>query len=309
MDHLVLGAGGYLGTALVALLAARGERVVAVGRAFPEAPGPAGVERLACDLYALPRSDLDALIARAPIIHHLAWSSLPAAAEADVPGDHAGNVGFMVRLLEAVRRTDGRLIFSSSGGTVYGRGAGAAALTEDAALRPIGAYGAAKAAAEVYAGLFRDGYGCDIRIARLSNPYGGGQQPGRLQGALSRFAAQAVAGEEIEIWGDGSVVRDYLHVSDAVAGLAALAQVDRARLGDDAVFNIASGRGASLNELVGLLQANLGAPVRVRYREGRRLDVPRSVLDVGRARRLLDWAPRLSLEQGVMRLLAEISSG
>ena len=304
-DDLVLGGSGFLGSALAGAVAARGRSVVAVGRRTPDAVA-SGIRWIARDLHRLSQDDLYALVADAEVVHHLAWSNLPAQAEADPCADQAANVGFTVRLLAAVQRSGSRLVFVSSGGTVYGP-SGGQRLREDHPLRPVSAYGAAKAAAEVYAGLFNDAYGCDVRIARLANPFGHGQGSDRLQGALSRFARQALAGRELEIWGDGEVVRDYLHVDDAVAGLQALAYAERSSLGARPVFNIGSGQGASLNQLVDLLSARLRRPVAVLRREGRKLDVPHNVLCIQAAADRLDWRPGLTLEQGVDRMLDQLA--
>jgi UDP-glucose 4-epimerase len=101
----------------------------------------------------------------------------------------------------------------------------------------------------------------------------------------------------VEIWGDGSVVRDYLYVSDAVEGILAAHRQE----GPTGLYNIASGRGTSLNELVEAIRRVTGRTFEVHYRGGRAFDVPANVLDVSRAERELGWRPAVPLEEGLRR--------
>lgn len=290
--HLVTGAAGFIGRHLVRALEQAGEAVTPLGRAQ------------AGDLFRLDEAGLARLIAGHDVVHHLAWSTIPQTSEADPAADLGDNIPLFVRVLRAARSEDARVVFASSGGTVYGRGTGAS-FREDDPLRPVGAHGAGKAAAELYARAALAA-GADVRIARLANPYGAGQATSRMQGAASRFAAQALAGERIEIWGDGSVVRDYVHVADAVDGLVRLAAADRNALGPDPVVNLGSGVGTSLAELVVRIGEAVGRTAQVAHRRARAFDVPANVLDVARAAERLGWRPRLTLACGLARMTADL---
>ena len=295
--HLVIGAGGFIGRHLAHALAGAGVEVTRAGR------GVGGEwDR---DLASARDADLVRLVAGHAVVTHLAWSTVPQTSEADPAADLAGNVGLFLRILRAAGASGARVVFVSSGGTVYGRG-GAARFGEDHPLRPIGAHGAGKAAAELYAHAFRQGHKLDVRIARLSNPFGAGQGGARLQGAVSRFVATALRGETIEIWGDGGVVRDYLHIADAVAGLIRLGEVERDALGPDPVFNLGGGVGTSLTEVVGLIGAAIGRAPDVRHLPGRAFDVPRNVLDIARAADRLGWRPRLTVREGIARMITDL---
>jgi UDP-glucose 4-epimerase len=241
-------------------------------------------------------------------VHHYAWSSIPETANTDPVGDLHTNVQSTLLLLEAMRRRGGgRLVFTSSGGTVYGR-IKSLPVGEEHALAPISLYGAAKVAVEQYLGVYRYTHGIDCRIARLSNPFGIGQRVERNQGAATIFMHRALAGEPIRIYGDGETVRDYIHVSDVVTGLLA---VSSAQLGPDSpfVYNLASGRGTSLNGIVAALVRCLGRKIAVEHLPGRGYDVPISVLNVERAWRELNWAPRLSFADGLQLVLNDYVSG
>ena len=120
-------------------------------------------------------ADWDRLVADADVVHHYAWSSIPASANGNPGGDLQINVGSTIDLLDALRRRGGgRVIFSSSGGTVYGK-LNETPVREDHAVAPITAYGASKATAEIYLSLYRALHGLDCRIARVANPYGAGK--------------------------------------------------------------------------------------------------------------------------------------
>jgi UDP-glucose 4-epimerase len=279
--------------------------VLVAGRSPPPAYGAP----IAFQPLDLATADWDALIADWAVIHHYAWDSVPETAHADPIADVELNVLPSLRLLEAARRRGGRrIIFASSGGTVYGRAARTPA-HEDDPLRPTTAYGAAKLTVEAYLRVHHLAGRIDGRVARLANPYGLGQNPARRQGVVSTFVRQAVAGETLRIWGDGEVVRDYLHVSDAAEALLALALLDTHTLVDLPVVNIGSGRGHSLNAVVAVLQSVLGRSIAVERSAGRPFDASVNVLDIARARALLGWVPRLSLEQGVRLMIGDLATG
>ena len=302
--HIILGGGGFLGRHLAAGLIGENHKVLVVDRAFFAAPAT-GVAVCVADVLAMSAGDLADLIAGFDVVHHLVWSTVPAVADAEPERDVSENLGFMLRLLAAVRSLGIRIVFTSSGGTVYGVN-NVDALDEGHALSPIGVYGASKAAAEFYANVFRQSHGVDVRIARLSNPYGTGQSTSSLQGAVSRFVVQAMAREPIQIWGTGEVVRDFIHIQDTVHGLMRFAEVERGMLADGATLNIGSGSGHSLNDLIGLLGEIFGTSIETHYYPGRAFDVPRNVLDIDRARRTLSWTPRILLRDGIKRMRDEL---
>ena len=305
--HLILGGAGFIGRAVAVQLARAGQPVVLADRRPPEGPLPQDVAaRIAFRPFDLAQADWDALIAGAAVVHHYAWTSIPASANADPGRDLQENVLPTIALLDAMRRLGGaapRLVFASSGGTVYGR-LRQVPVPEHHALFPLTAYGAGKVAAEAYLTQYRQMHGLDCRIARVANPFGAGQNVARGQGAVTTFLDRALRGLPIEIWGDGAVTRDYIHVSDAAAGLRALAAAPSV---DDAwVFNIGSGRGLDLNTIVAGLEAALERPLVVHRGPARPYDVPISVLDVSLARERLGWTARLSFTEGLAHTMREL---
>ncbi len=305
--HLILGGSGFIGRHVALLLARAGHRVTLADRAplVPDLPRDAA-ERIGGLLLELGSADWDTVVADADVVHHYAWGSIPASANANPGGDLMTNVGATIGLLDALhRRGEGRVVFSSSGGTVYGK-LHETPVQESHAVAPITAYGAGKATAEVYFGLYRAMHGLDCRIARIANPYGAGQDLSRGQGAVTTFLHHALTGQPITIWGTGEVVRDYIHIADAAACLVRLATAPRH---EEFVFNVGSGMGVSLNDIVAELEHRLGRRLDVSRTKTRAFDVPVSVLAIGRARDVLGWSPGLSFADGIARTLADLRRG
>ncbi len=310
--HLILGGCGFIGRHVAMALHRRGDTVIL---ADVIDPSPSLLARLPVEARRIEAGspNWESLMNGVDVVHHYAWTTVPSSADADPVADLDANLRETVRLLEVLRRRrlrDGsttKLIFASSGGTVYGPLANVPA-QEDNAFRPINAYGASKAAAEIYFGYYRKAHGIDCRIARISNPYGAGQNPAKRQGAASTFLFHALDGKTISIWGDGEVVRDYIHIADLAAALVALSDVSADSLVDDMapVFNIGSGEGISLNAILDVLRVHLSLNPVVDYQPARSFDVPVSVLDISKARQVLNWQPQLSFVSGYTRMLADV---
>jgi UDP-glucose 4-epimerase len=304
-SHVVVGGCGFLGRHVVKELVERGDEVSVVDVVeFPA--GSLTTKATILDLSRASAREFDELIGAAEIVHHYAWTTIPSTANDDPLIDLQANLATTIGLLDAMkRRGGGRIVFASSGGTVYGR-LHTIPVPECHALEPIVAYGASKVTAEKYLQLYRYLYGIDARIARISNPYGAGQNPDQRQGVATTFVHRALAGDTIEIWGNGEVVRDFIYIADAVSGLIALADAARFADGNPPVFNIGSGQGTSLAEIIALIRSELGRPLRIVNKPARVFDVPVSVLDIGKAHRDLGWAPRVSLQLGIAYMVGDL---
>lgn len=309
--HLIIGGGGFVGRHVALVLARRGHHVVIANRTPPRCVFPVDIrDRITWTQFNMTEPNgWEALIDGAQVVHHYAWTTIPATANADPEGDLSVNVASTLSLLEALRRrtTPPSLIFASSGGTVYGK-LQHIPVRENHPLEPITAYGASKAAIELYCGYYRAIHEIDCRVIRLANPFGAGQDFARGQGAVTTFLNNALTGEPITIWGDGETVRDYIHISDAAAGIVALALAPR-MLNGPWTFNIASGQGVSLNKIVTELETQFNCKLDVRREAGRTFDVPVSVLDVTLAHTQLGWSPRLSFSEGIARTIEDLERG
>ena len=296
--YLVTGATGFIGKALVARLQAAGHTV----RCAVRHPTTLKNE-VCCGLDADVTQWVEALQDVAGVFH-LAWSTIPSTAHVNPVSDLEINVSGTMHLLDAIRQSaDIPLVFSSSGGTVYGK-PDRVPIPEAHPLRPLSIYGASKSAAESYALAYRREFGVDARVARISNPYGPGQNVNGQQGAASVFAWRTLNRLPIEIWGDGLVVRDYLYIEDTVDALCRVMDTPRAVFDDEhAVLNIGSGIGISLNQILVTIEQLSGIKPIVTYKATRNFDVPTNILDISTAQRMLDWTPRTEFSSGMADML------
>lgn len=294
MRCLVVGGNGFIGGHLVWRLVEAGHEVKVYDRSTARfRPAPEEAEYVEGELgnYGLLREAVEGV----EVAYHLVSTTLPKTSNDDPVYDVRSNLVDTLQLLEAcVDAGVRKVVFASSGGTVYGPPRNIP-ITEDHPTDPISSYGITKLAVEKYLGLFHHLHGLDYAALRISNPYGPYQNPEGQQGAISVFLSRIRTNRPITIWGDGSVVRDYLYVSDLVDALELSATTETS----DKVMNIGSGVGASLNELIEVMSEVVGEKPTVEYLPARRLDVPVSVLDVGRASRELGWKPETGLPEGL----------
>ncbi|KQV44866.1 NAD-dependent epimerase/dehydratase family protein [Duganella sp. Root336D2] len=289
----VLGAGGFIGTNLCRALAEQGAKVRAFGRrqSFPEALH--GCDWLPGDFTD--STSVAAAVSECEVVFHLVNATTPASANVDKLADLNANVASTLRLLEACRETGvSRVVFVSSGGTVYGI-PDLVPTPETARTNPITAYGISKLAIEKYLGLYEYLYGLQYRVLRVANPFGPYQTALKNQGVIAAFLRGALSGKPIEMWGDGSVTRDYIYVDDVVESLMLAAYHE----GLGRIFNIGSGEGRTLNDIVGSIDRLLGEKIPVDHRPGRPVDVPVSILDTSFAASDLGWRPHTTFEAGL----------
>lgn len=311
MNHsklcLVLGGRGFIGSHLVDALLAAGHRVRCFDRPNVK---PLGEDFLAnanfASSFQLVEGDLssDSDIAHAlegcDVCFHLISTTLPQSSNADPVFDVESNLVGTLRLLKrAVEAKVDKVVFASSGGTVYGVPQ-SVPIDETHPTDPICSYGIAKLAIEKYLRLFHELHGLNYTVLRLANPFGERQRINASQGAVAVFVGKALRGETIDIWGDGTVVRDYIYIADVVAALLTAMTHDNA----GGVFNIGSGRGLSLNDILDAIESVTGRPTQRNYLAGRAFDVPVNYLSIERARQRLDWTPAFSFEEGLHRFIA-----
>jgi len=303
--HLVMGGGGFLGRHLARALAARGDQVVVVDVAATTSFDNL-VQSYVLDMSNAQAADYDKLVEDMDVVHHCAWSTIPESANKDPASDLRVNLGMTLGVLDALkRRGGGRIVFCSSGGTVYGP-LTKTPVSEDHPLDPITAYGVSKLAAEKYLQLYRTLHGVDARIARIANPYGAGQNPKKPQGVVGTVVRRALARQVIEVWGDGSLVRDFIHIGDVVAALLALCDFAAEPQAPIPLFNFGSGVGCTVNTVLAHVESAVGEPLKILRLPGRAFDVPASILDIQRAKRVLDWAPRIKLVEGIAQMATDL---
>lgn len=297
MRVLVTGGNGFIGMHCVDALHAAGWQVRVLDL-FERRFGalPAGVEYIKGDLsndYTV----REALVGVDQVLH-LAWASIHEVATRDPLTDIVANLIPSVRLInEAHLAGVQRFIFLSSGGTVYGP-AQYLPIDENHPTNPISAYGITKLAVEKYLSLYYQLHGLEYFILRPSVPYGPGQDPRRRQGAINVFLYRLAQNLPIEIWGDGSIVRDYFYIDDLSAALSAVMTIP---ITTSRIFNLGGGKGYTLHELLVVLQEATGKKALVQYMPARQFDVPELILDITLAKKNLSWTPETPLHSGVMR--------
>jgi UDP-glucose 4-epimerase len=289
---LVTGGAGFIGSHVVEALVARGDEVVVLDdlSSGKRENLPEGIELVEGDIRE-PQLELLERI-KPTVCFHLA-------AQADVrvsvarPEHDAGiNVIGTINMLEAAREQGTQIVFSSTGGAIYGECDGPA--TEDAPRRPLAPYGTSKLAGEEYLATYNRLHGTKHVTLRYGNAYGPRQDPHGEAGVVAIFFNRLLSGEQPKIFGDGSQTRDYVYVADVVrATLAAAGH-------DGGVFNVGTGRETSVVELYDLSRRVAGKEdVEAELAPARPGELQRSVLDISRAVDELGWRPEHSLEDGL----------
>lgn len=296
---LVIGGAGFIGSHLCDALLADGHAVRVFDRIgvpkYRNFAANEGIEWIEGDCTS--SADIEHAVAGCQIVFHLVSTTLPKSSNDDPIYDVESNVVGTLRLLDSAKRAGvEKVVFVSSGGTVYGIPK-TVPIKESHPTDPVSSYGIGKLAIEKYLSLYHVLHGLEYTVLRVANPYGERQRAVASQGAVAVFMHRALRGEAIEIWGDGSVVRDYIHVSDVVDALRKAAfHQGRARL-----FNIGSGQGKSLNDILDAMETLLQRPVARNYFAGRAFDVPANVLDIESARMHLGWSPQVAFGDGLAR--------
>lgn len=285
----ISGGAGFLGQHVSRAILNAGHEVVN----FDLSPSPvAGVQNHIASVFA-PTLD-EALFEGVDALIHLAWIGKPGSPDVSFEGDANQNVVGSLRMVEVAKRAGVKaVVFASSGGTVYGAEAKACSVESDP-LAPINAYGAGKAAFEAYLNAWGRAHCVRTVTLRIANPYGPGQLPDRGQGFVANAVARALDGQTLQIWGDGKVVRDYVYITD-VAGAFVSALTSE----EGGVFNIGSGIGWSLNEIVEVVNQRLGTTIATEHRPGRAIDVPVNVLNSQKAASQLGWGGPRPLNAGI----------
>lgn len=297
MHCLVLGGAGFIGSHIVDALVARGHRVRIFDlpnistQNLQQSRGSA--EILGGDFNNV--NDLSPALDGIDVVVHLVGTTLPGPSNENPAYDVESNViGTLNLLKQAVAKKVQKIIFASSGGTVYGI-PHSIPIPETHETNPVCSYGITKLTIEKYLALFYHLYHLDYTILRLANPYGLRQRIDSVQGAVAVFLGKTLLRQPINIWGDGSVARDYFYISDLVNAFMRVIESEAA----SKIYNIAGGQARSLNDIVSVIHEVTGLQPVVRYTPGRTLDVPVNCLDIRLAQKELGWQPEISWKEGI----------
>ncbi len=285
---LILGGSGFIGTNLALRLAGLGAIVSRFGRddKFPDGlENTRWIKGEFSDSLAIEKA-----VADQDFVFHCISETVPGNSNDNILADLVSNVQNTLKLLSLCRdKAAKKLVFLSSGGTVYGN-SGMQSATELSPTNPLSAYGVSKLTIEKYLGLYNHLYGLDYRVVRVSNPFGRFQRAYRQQGLIAAILERVHRGLPVEIWGDGSIVRDYIPVDDLIDGILAVSGYE----GEHRIFNVGSGIGRSANDVIASLERVLGREIKQTHTAARAADVPYNVLDISLIESELGWRPTRS---------------
>lgn len=299
MKCVIFGGGGFIGSAIADRLLRDGHnlRIFERPRVEPYRKFVDGeqVEWVTGDLQSV--HDVGVAIEGADVVLHLVSTTLPKSSNDDPIYDVQSNLVATLQMLDLmVARNVRRIIFISSGGTVYGPPE-KLPVDEGHPTRPQISYGIVKLAIEKYLLMYQRLHGIHTTILRVANPFGERQRVETAQGAVGVFLHRALTGQPIQIWGNGETVRDYIYINDVADAFAAALSY----AGTESVFNVSSGAGLSLNSLVANIEQVLGTAVERQYLPERLIDVPVNVLSNRLALEEMGWSPKVSFSDGLAK--------
>jgi len=293
MRVLLIGGNGFIGSHLIDefLREHYSVRVFDVAHERFRAPNKEVDYRISSlnDIPALYEAMMDT-----DIVLHLASTSVPSTSNVDIVNDIQNNLITSVNILNiAVRQKIKKFIYFSSGGAVYGNPE-FLPIAESHTQNPISSYGILKATVEQYIKLYHNRHGLEYLILRPSNPYGPRQGHFVAQGVISTFLRKSAANDSLQVFGDGNTKKDYIYIDDFVKIVSVLIKFNKSD-----VYNIGSGSGASLNEILEKINKITGKDNRVDYISEKQYDVKNFILDISRLKNIIPEFEFTDIENGI----------
>lgn len=294
MNVLLIGGNGFIGSHLLDGLLNRNHKVRVFDIAHEKFREPnSKVDYRLSNINSIP--DLYEAMMGIDIIFHLASTTVPSTSSIDIIADVNNNVISTLNILNlAARQGIKKFVYFSSGGAIYGN-SDFLPLTEEDHKNPVSSYGIIKATIEQYIKLYNKQNNLEYLIVRPSNPYGPRQGHFIAQGVIATFLRKAKNDEPFLIYGDGTSKKDYIFISDFIEMMLQLVETD-----SQGIFNIGSGHGTSLNEIIAVINKITNKANKVIYSESKNYDVNNFVLDISKIKSKLDREIELtSLEDGI----------
>ena len=296
---VVTGGAGFIGSHLVERLISEGYEILIIdnlvnGSKRVDLVGSLGADLDTTDISAPEVGDVIAAFAP-KVVFHLAAQMDVRRSVADPVYDATVNILGTLRVLEAAAEVKARVVFSASGGCMYGdQDPSVFPISEEIQGRPDSPYGISKKIVEDYLRFYASTHNLEFVSLALGNVYGPRQDPAGEAGVVAIFGEKLISGETCTIYGDGKQTRDYVFVGDVVD---AFLKASRAAEGE--TVNIATGEETSVNDLFGLMASIADANAQVDYLPARPGELQRNCLNIAKAKTALDWEPKTSLEQGL----------
>lgn len=242
-------------------------------------------------------TDYESILQGADVVYHLVSTTIPATSNQKMAKELESNIIVTANILDAcVRCNVKKVVFISSGGAIYGKNV-LCPISEDAELDPITSYGLQKLAIEKMLYIYNLSYGLDYKIVRLANPYGPYQRPNSGLGVITTFVYRALRGESIEVFGDGTVIRDYIYVDDAIQAIVNIASKDSKYN----IYNVGSGKGTDINTILKKIKTFVNCDAKIKRVASRAVDVPINFLDIERYEKEFGTLTNITLDEGIER--------
>lgn len=294
MKILVLGGQGFIGHNLCLKLKEEGHDVSIFNNFLDESKIIENCNYIIGDFFKIDEYEKD--FNNVDIVYHLISTSNPGTSNDDIIKDIEGNVVNTIKVLNnCVKNNIKKVIFVSSGGTVYGIPE-ELPIKEEAKTDPICSYGITKLMIEKYLSLYNHLYNLDYSVIRLANPYGPFHVSNN-QGLINVYLNKIINNESIEIWGNGEIGRDYIYIDDVTEALY-LAMIKDQK---DKIINIGSEKSTTINDIIKIISETLEIEPNIIYKESRNVDVPINTLDITRAREELSWYPKTDMKDGILK--------
>lgn len=301
MNITVLGAAGFIGTNLIKFLERDiNNQILAVDEdlRYFNACGFDDKVKIVERSFSKEAGFVD-LLEGQDVVYHLISTNNPTSSNKNIGADIADNVLITIDVLEAcVKNGVRKIIFISSGGTVYGDQV-PIPIHESCETNPINTYGIQKLTIEKILYLYYRMHKLDYRIVRLANPYGPYQRPNGILGVVTTFIYHALNDGKLTVYGDGTVIRDYIYIDDAIRGICKIADYN----GEYKVFNLGSGKGTNINEIIDVICKVVDERVVITYLPGRSVDVPVNVLDITRYLNACGHTSFVGIEEGMRKTI------
>lgn len=301
MNIIVFGGAGFIGANFIQKLSDLDYQVTLYDRNIKDKVLPdCSYNIIEGDFFS--ETNFEDILYDQDVVVHSLSSVSPYTSMINVLDPYEKDVLAIIRLMEAARTNKiKKVVFLSSGGTVYGN-SGEEYLSEEIFSTPLNHYGIMKLTIEKIVMLYNEVYGMNNIILRVANPYGPGQNPKKNIGAVSIFLDKILGNENINLYGDGSIVRDYVEISDVSRALVCSIHYKNDSERVRPVFNVGTGIGTSLLEIIMEIENITGIKANISFVEERSIDVKRNVLNIAKANEHLRFKATVSLKAGIENL-------
>lgn len=296
MKILITGGDGFIGSNLVPRLIAEGHSIVVISNIKNSNSNNSEIIHVIGDFDD--NNILNNYLPDVDLVIHLAYSTVPENSMKNPVFDIKSNVIPTLNLLKKMAEHNvKKVVFVSSGGAVYGENS-QEGITEDSLLNPISSYGISKMMIENSIQLLARNFNMDFCILRIANAYGPGHTNKNNQGVINIWLHNVQNDLPIVIMGNGSVKRDYIHVSDIVEAFITVISQNIS-----GVYNIGTSVGTSLKDIINLIETRLNKKANVNYIENRGYDVQCNILSFSKFNSISGWKPMVNIESGISLLI------